>query len=418
MTLNRYLEVINMRKFFYLLLILMFVVSAIAHAEVNYFTGEGSYILEANDTIEHGKNEALKEALSSVSMQAAAAIKGKYASESNRLTDDVLEMVTASIIKIKDKTFDINIESDNATKIKVAIKAEIDVEEAIKMSQEFLAKNSDMTINKDTTLKQDNLPIQNSAFTGWWENDIIVANGYGIAPENIKNPKQAQNFARRAAIMDGYRRLAETAGGVHITANKTVVHAEINATIVGAKIVSEEFDELGNCTVTLHVPIYGVTDSFASAVLKPTKKEEFLMPSENVDTLGTYTGVIIDCGDLELNPVLTPTIQRIDNQSIYSYNNLDSQQVIAKGMISYKIKEEIKSSGDYLLLGATSSKKNLGRIGNNPLVIKAVALNNDGSCPVIAVSDANRVLSENQVSHFLDKGAVVFTSNRIRGMRM
>ena len=140
------------------------------------------------------------------------------------------------------------------------------------------------------------------------------------------------------------------------------------------------------------------------------------MPSEGVETLGIYTGVIIDCSGLELNPVLTPSIQRTDNEYIYSYNNLDSNEVIAKGMIGYKIKEEVKSSDKYLLLGATSSKED--RVGNNPLVIKAVALNNNGSCPVISDDDANKILSENQISHFLDKGSVVFTSNRIRGMRM
>ena len=218
--------------------------------------------------------------------------------------------------------------------------------------------------------------------------------------------------------MDGYRKLAEIAGNVRITANKKAIKTEIKATIVGAKVVSKKFDKHGNCTVVLQVPIYGITNSFASAVLKPTKRKNFPAPSENISTLGTYTGVVIDCGDLELNPVLTPTIQRTDNQSIYSYSNLDSNQVIAKGMIGYRTKGELKSSGNYLLLGATSSGKSINRVGNNPLVIKAVALKNNGSCPVIAADDANRILSENQISHFLDKGAVVFMSNRIRGMRM
>ena len=282
-----------------------------------------------------------------------------------------------------------------------------------------LTKSSVITISRiNKTSKYDNSSTKDNAFMGWWENDIIVANGYGIKPKNSKNLRQSKNFARRAAIMDGYRRLAEIAEGVHITANKTAVNTEIKATIVGAKIVSEEFDDLGNCTVTLQVPIYGVTNSFARAVLKPIQKEKFPLPSKNVDISGTYTGVVIDCSGLELNPVLTPSIQKTNNESIYSYNNLDSDQVIAKGMIGYKSKEEIKSSGNYLLLAATSSEESTDRVGNNPLVVKAVALNNDGSCPVISNDDANKILSENQVSHFLDKGAVVFMSNRIRGMRM
>ena len=264
----------------------------------------------------------------------------------------------------------------------------------------------------------NNVPAQNEAFVGWWENDIIEATGYGIKPEHVINPQQGKLIARRVAIMDAYRRLAELAAGVHITVNDTVIRTEVKATIVGAKIVSEKFDIHGNCTVTLQVPIYGVKDSFASVALKPTTKEDFPEPSEEVEAIGGYTGVIIDCGDLELNPVLTPTIERTDNQAIYGYNNLDSDQVIAKGMIGYRTKDKVQTTGEYLLLSANSNGEKAVRAGNNPLIIKAVALNNDGSCPVISVSDADKILSENQVSHFLDQGAVVFVSNRIRGMRM
>ncbi|MBR1859147.1 MAG: hypothetical protein IJ797_06595 [Selenomonadaceae bacterium] len=275
-------------------------------------------------------------------------------------------------------------------------------------------------IFKDSyTIESNDIQFTNNSDpVSWWQNDVIIARGYGKPPSNVSNSRQNKYLAKQAAIVDGYNKLAEAAGKVQITANSTIVNIEINAIIVGAKVISEEYDDAGNCTVTLQVPVYGVRNSFASAVLKPTNRENFPMPSENVATLGTYTGVVIDCGDLELNPVLTPSIQRVDNESIYSYNNLDSSKVIAKGMIGYKLKGELISSGNYLLLGAMSDGNSINRVGSNPLVIKAVGLNNDGSCPIISNDDANRILSENQVSHFLDDGSVIFMSNRILGMRM
>ncbi|MBQ3452499.1 MAG: hypothetical protein IJG32_09560, partial [Selenomonadaceae bacterium] len=62
--------------------------------------------------------------------------------------------------------------------------------------------------------------------------------------------------------------------------------------------------------------------------------------------------------------------------------------------------------------------KNLLRAGANPLIIKAESLGDDNSCPVISAEDADKILVENLSTHFLDEGSVVFTSNRIRGMRM
>ena len=100
--------------------------------------------------------------------------------------------------------------------------------------------------------------------------------------------------------------------------------------------------------------------------------------------------------DQELTAVLSPTIRSVDNQSIYNYSNLDYDKVISKGMISY----------------AESMNGNVSRAGSNPLIIKATELDNDNSTPVLSKIDANKILIENQSSHFLDNCAVVFVSTR------
>jgi hypothetical protein len=65
--------------------------------------------------------------------------------------------------------------------------------------------------------------------------------------------------------------------------------------------------------------------------------------------------------------------------------------VIEKGMAAYA----------WDMSGAT-------RAGSNPLIVRAISVENHGGTPVLSTADANRVLIENGATHFLDKTNVVF----------
>ena len=261
---------------------------------------------------------------------------------------------------------------------------------------------------------------ENSADDFWWENDTLIAAGFGLTPLDENNAAKAKLIARKAARSDAYRMLAEQAGEIKITSTKNVQTKEISAVIKSAKIISEAFDdEYGIYTVVMSVPIYGVKNSIASAIFKRVDKEDFPAPTvdEPIETEGHYTGLVIDCGDLEINPVLAPVIRNEDNQAVYSYNHLDYDKAIAKGVVGFikKDADDVTHVDDnMILLGAD---ENISRAGDNPLVIKVKALDDDDSCPVISTADANKILIENQASHFLNNGSVVFMSNRIRGLR-
>ena len=276
--------------------------------------------------------------------------------------------------------------------------------------------------------------LKSETYENWWENNTLKAVGYGTPRENISNAGIAKAIARRAAIMDAYANLAKQAGAVRITKEKTLLRHEVDVLLKGAEIISEEYDELGNCTVVMRIPIYGVENSVAKIAFKPVAKENFLPPSEDVKTEGNYTGLIIDCGDKELNPILSPVIRNENNQSIYSYSNLDYDKVISKGMVDYKRKiaddmvlllkaEDVKkffmqTGSKIIIANDYDNNVDMSRAGSNPLVIKAVNMGDDSTCPIISAEDSDKILAENGVSHFLDEGAVVFTSNRIRGIRL
>lgn len=290
---------------------------------------------------------------------------------------------------------------------------------------------------------QDELPAN------WWDTNTITAKGFGRPKKSVDNPYQAKFTAHQAALMDAYRQLAEQAKEINITATKTIgseiesgniKKKKIEAVIKGAKVLSVEYGENNTCTVVVSVPIYGVTNSISRVAFKPVDKEDFPLPADEKIAEGNYTGLIIDCGDSDLKPVLLPVIRNEDNQSVYGYSNLDYEKVLSRGMVGYVTKKfaadnffavpNVANVEKYiplsytkiienrlLLVTSASGEYNSSRAGDNPLIIKAVGMSDDNSCPIISDDDSDRILSENQISHFLDEGAVVFTGYRVGGVR-
>ena len=270
------------------------------------------------------------------------------------------------------------------------------------------------------------------------ENGVISATGMGVGPRQVASYAEGKILARRAAIVSAYRQLAENVNGVQVDSETTVEMAtttsdvtrtRVSGLIKGARITSESYEKDGTYMVTMEVPMYGVTGSIASAVMpKPAVKESFPQPVASVapatvnvqvqvngaatpqvpattvapnassaapapvgQAIGTFTGLIVDCRGLGLRPVMSPVIKNAEGNAIYGYKNLDYDLIVKQGMASY-----------------TSDMGQAARAGSNPLVVKAVALENHNGNPVLSTADANRVLIENGATHFLDNTSVVF----------
>lgn len=260
-----------------------------------------------------------------------------------------------------------------------------------------------------------------------WDTSTITVRGEGVAPPNAINPAQGRMLARRAAVVDAYRQLAETVKGVQVESGSTVgmymtmddtTSTKISAVIQGARVVGEDRTMDGGYWVEMQVPVFGISNSLAAAVLpQPPYKESFPEPNPSVEpsqanmnvnitvnqgmsygspanrAIGGYTGLIVDCRGLGLNPAMSPVIKNADGTKIYGHLNLDYDRVVAQGMAGYA----------YDLSSASAA-----RAGHNPLVVKAVGLDNHNSNPVVSVADANRILIENKATGFLDQCAVVF----------
>ena len=246
-----------------------------------------------------------------------------------------------------------------------------------------------------------------------WGKGVVRATGIGAGKKGTpQNSGIYRAQAKRAAIMDAQRNLAENVKGVRITAESTmedlslqsdVVRTRVDTIIKGMNEVSSQFNEDGTYEVVLEMPLFGGGDSLASAAFLPFKDEQkvsFPAPTKAVTDSGEqgggtgYTGLIVDCRGMNINFVMSPVIKNADGTNIYGHQNLDYDKIIVNGMVSY----------------ATSADDQVSRsrAGSNPLVVKAVSLSDLNANPVLSVADADKVLAANQRAKFLDSCAVVF----------
>ena len=254
-----------------------------------------------------------------------------------------------------------------------------------------------------------------------WNTGTIQVTGMGVSnPALARTSAHASMMARRAAVADAYRQLAEAVQGVQVDAETTVeqmmltsdiVKTRVSAVIRGARIVDEGELAGGGYSVTMEIPLFGGAGGLAETVIeRPTYVEPIPMPAPDyrppVDytpptipdyqpprrSSGGYTGLVVDCRGLgTLNPVMSPVIKDESGAKIYGHKNLDYDRIIREGMATY-----------------AQDMSQASRAGSNPLIVRAVRLDDLNANPVLSMEDSNMVLYENKSSHFLEDIAVVF----------
>lgn len=224
--------------------------------------------------------------------------------------------------------------------------------------------------------------------------------GKYVEAEGTAAPGQGLVMEQLAARIDAMRNLAGIINGVHIDSETTVnmkvvtndiVKAKIQGLIKGAEVVSEGYDKNGVYTVKMRVSAFGETESIATSVMEPWTQEPIPAPKKIVPEVQEqgYTGVIIDCRGLDISTAMSPVIRNADHQPIYGHKNLDYKEVVAHGMAAY-----------------SHGMVTIDRAGSHPIMVKAIGV--DGYFyPVVSNADADKILTANLSTHFLEKRAVV-----------
>lgn len=265
--------------------------------------------------------------------------------------------------------------------------------------------------------------FEQGAYVDWskGEESEIIATGLGYNPENMVG--RGMGLARRAAIVDAYRLLAETIKGVQVDADTTieslivqsdVVHTNVSALIKGAKIVAEGKGDDGGYYVMMSLPMFGEKQSVASAVLPEATKDIVTEPAPKVDEKATpltkeevkevrsvtYTGIVVDASGLGLEATFSPVVYDTNGRAIYGMKNINKDYAISKGMVEYSTDVQAAAGGST-------------RAGANPLVVKATSVKGGGNSinpvnVVVSVEDGDKILLANEKAPLLNECAVVF----------
>ena len=246
----------------------------------------------------------------------------------------------------------------------------------------------------------------------------ITATGTGLPRE--AGPRGAA-LARRAAIVDAYRYLAEAIEGVQVDADTVMqdlviqsdtVRTRVSALIRGAKIIEEHANADGSYSVTMSIPMYG-SNSVASIAIPEIQKnvtptplptvnlKETVLPRQEVKAVksATFTGIIVDESGLGLEATFSPVIYDENGRGIYGMKNINPDFAISKGMVEYATNRDQAVANS--------------RAGASPLVVKAVAVKGGTNSVnkvnvVVSASDGDKILLANEKSGMLQNCSVVF----------
>ena len=96
------------------------------------------------------------------------------------------------------------------------------------------------------------------------QNELIInVVGQGVAPSVTSSPAQAYALAKRAAIADGYRQIAEKVAGVHVEGQDSIknmmltqssTRTSVEALVKGAHVTNTTFKE-GLCEVEMEIAL-------------------------------------------------------------------------------------------------------------------------------------------------------------------
>lgn len=261
----------------------------------------------------------------------------------------------------------------------------------------------------------------NNSMINWQKGEIVVM-GEGIAnPNRGWSMAQMEAMAERAARVDAQRNFVETTAGVIVTSLSKMINKQIDVDSVRSEargivnglvtVKGPEMERRQDGSIIARVWMSQGMQSVRDLAFRRLQEERDNnknsirsypdYPREKVKPTGTvYTGLIVDCRGVPRGPVrpsLTPRIIDEDQREIYGTLKVKKIWLLSYGLVGYEPSVE------------EAKKQETKRVGENPLVVKAMSVIGTNNDEVVLDNDAARkVVSADKASGFFNKAKVVF----------
>jgi len=218
-----------------------------------------------------------------------------------------------------------------------------------------------------------------------WKNKAVQSVGIGYGKKRA--------LAVRAAKIDAKRKLVERIKGLYLSSYSIMTDGELEideinmqtkAVLTNAHFVEgsiRDFED-GSIQVTYEVKLdndFNTVPGFNSLLLG---KQEFSNDNYTASSTNSnaYTGLIIDCRNINLRPALAPKVISKSGKEIYGSANVSRDFATKQGMVGY-VKD----------LNKAKSNK---RVGSNPLIITAVEANGLNKTDMVVTDEIASKISE------------------------
>lgn len=244
-----------------------------------------------------------------------------------------------------------------------------------------------------------------------WDTGKVQATG------SVPAPAKGKEAAARAAALDqarknlktGLERLAKAAlplSTYEIPSGAKLAEFVAAAAVASAGVAGGQYQVTVGATLArrdpsaddpvvgeMKVPVY--TEPDPEKVVKfeplpPNDEAALLTPAE---TKGPFTGIIVDARGLPVKRSMAPRVVDAALRDVYSGAHASMDYLEDIGVAGYAT--------------SIAAALKLPRVGNKPLVVRAVGLGDaTGICPAISLEDARRILGDGGVTAIFTKCSV------------
>jgi len=242
-----------------------------------------------------------------------------------------------------------------------------------------------------------------------WERRVVTASGIGAPNPNMPNMAAKRAGAINAAKMYAVRDLVATIKGMYLSSESNVENYMTTSDVVKTQVEGiakayrmvgkPKYFEDGSVEVTVEMSIDG---DLSALIMKeqsfdgtaPVGEADYKLSDVVAGSPDVYTGLIIDCSDVQLRPALSPKVLSKSGAEIYGSANVSKEFAVQQGMLGY-LKDIEKAK-------ATS------RVQNNPYIIKAIGVQGTNKADiVISDEDAAKVKELSANLNFLRECRVI-----------